>query len=501
VKRLNNFFAQITIEHLWALTVMVGIIAFLNTHPIRPHDFWWHIAIGRDILTSGQIPQVDIYSYTRNGMAYPSYQQFWLMEVVLYQLFKSGGAILVILAQTLLIAPAYFILMHIGWCLTGNWRAAAFGVLFAAALGFGNWNVRPQAISYLYGALLLLGIIEFRLSHRLRWLLVFPIVMALWVNSHGSFPIGLVLVGLWFAGESWQVLVKWIRDRRWQLQELLPAALALTLALLGCLVNPRGIGFVGYLTMMAGNSIVQNYILEWMPPNFNSLEGIIFFALFLASAVLLAISPRRPSFYQILTFILFGLLGLKYIRGIIWYGITMAPIVTYHLAALMTQAGVKPAPKPNAQTRRLNMVFVGALTLLAFLSLPWFKAYWPVVPGKAGLISAETPVAATQFMLDHQLPPQVFHDMAFGSYLIWNAQPDYKVFVDSRIELFPIEIWDDYLAISNGISGWEVKLDEYGVATLMLEPVKQTGLINAAAESPNWVEVYRDDQAVIFTRR
>jgi hypothetical protein len=214
VKRLNNFFAQITIEHLWALTVMVGIIAFLNTHPIRPHDFWWHIAIGRDILTSGQIPQVDIYSYTRNGMAYPSYQQFWLMEVVLYQLFKSGGAILVILAQTLLIAPAYFILMHIGWCLTGNWRAAAFGVLFAAALGFGNWNVRPQAISYLYGALLLLGIIEFRLSHRLRWLLVFPIVMALWVNSHGSFPIGLVLVGLWFADESWQVLVKWIRDRR-----------------------------------------------------------------------------------------------------------------------------------------------------------------------------------------------------------------------------------------------------------------------------------------------
>lgn len=501
MKRFSHYFHQITIEHLWALTVMMGIIAFLNTHPIRPHDFWWHIAIGRDIVTEGQIPQVDVYSYTRSGEPYPSYQQFWLMEVVLYQLFKWGGAILVILAQTLLIAPAYFILMWTGWRQTKNWRAAAFGVLFAAALGFGNWNVRPQAVSYLYGALLLLSIFEFRSSQQRRWLVIIPVVMAFWVNSHGSFPIGLVIFGIWLADESWKVLTGWIRNRQWQFEELIPAGTALILAVLGCLINPRGIGFVSYLSMMAGNSIVQNYILEWMPPNFNSLEGIIFFSLFIASAVLLAVSPRRPGFYQIITFIIFGILGLKYIRGIIWYGIVMAPVVTDHLAALMTQAGIKPAPKPDAQARRLNLIFVSALLLLAVLSLPWFKPFWPVVPEKAGLISAETPVTATQFMLDHHLPPEVFHDMAFGSYLMWNAQPDYKVFVDSRIELYPIEIWDDYLMISNGISGWEEKLDRYGVNTLMLEPVKQAGLIKAASASSEWIEVYRDNQAVLFTRR
>jgi hypothetical protein len=35
---------------LWCLTVIVGIFIFINTHPIRPHDFWWHITVGKEIL-------------------------------------------------------------------------------------------------------------------------------------------------------------------------------------------------------------------------------------------------------------------------------------------------------------------------------------------------------------------------------------------------------------------------------------------------------------------
>ena len=492
---------QLKIEYLWGLVALVGIFVFVNTHPIRPHDFWWHMAIGRDMVNAGKIPLIDTYSYTQPGDAYLSYHQFWLMEVVLYALYQAGGAILVILAQTMLITPAYILLMWISWRLTQSWRAAAFGGLYAAALGFGNWNVRPQAISYLFGALVLLGIVEFRRTRKRRWLLLFPVVMAFWVNCHGSFPIGLALAGLWLADESWQTFIHWIQHRQWSFQNWLPALAGFLMALGGCLINPRGIGFVSYLSMMAGNSVVQNFILEWMPPNFNSLEGILFFALFMLAVVLMALSPRRPSFYQMITFLLFGILGLKYIRGIIWFGIVMAPVVAEHLTALMDNAGVKPAPKATTQTSRLNQIFVIALLTLAFMSLPWFKQYWPVVPEKAGLISTETPIKATQYMLDHKLPAQVFHDMAFGSYLMWAAQPKYKVFVDSRIELYPMNIWDDYLAISAGQCDWEAKLAEYGISTLLLEPEKQLGLIQAASTSPNWQEVYRDNQAIVFTRR
>jgi hypothetical protein len=135
------------------------------------------------------------------------------------------------------------------------------------------------------------------------------------------------------------------------------------------------------------------------------------------------------------------------------------------------------------------------------ISLPWFKHLFPFVPAKQGLISVETPVQATEFMIENKLPPRVFHDMAFGSYLIWAAQPDYKVFVDSRIELFPENIWDDYWTITTAGRNWQTLLDTYQVNTLMLEPLKQFDLIEAADASSEWKRVYEDKAAVIFIRK
>ena len=501
MKHHYNSLTKFRIEHIWAVTVMMGIFLFLNLQPIRPNDFWWHMAVGRETWGSGHIPLVDTYSFTRAGEPYLSYHQFWLMEVVLYLVYKLGGAILVVLAQTAMIFPAYLLLLIIAYRLTRNWRAAALSIVFAFSLGFSNWNVRPQAISYLLGALVLWSITEFKRTQRKTWLLIIPITMVLWVNSHGSFPIGLALVAIWVAHESWTVLLLRIRVGKWSFKPLLPANLCLLFAILACLVNPRGFGFVGYLSMMAGNKIVQNFMLEWMQPTFNSLEGLIFFTMFLGSSVLLALSPRRPSMYQILTYLIFGALGLKYIRGSIWYGIVMAPIVAEHLSAVFDQLGVPSNSVSTRRTQRINQIFVGVLALLAFISLPWFKSYWPVVPENTRIIAAETPVDATQFMLEQGLRPQVFHDMAFGSYLIWSAQPEFKVFVDSRVELYPPQIWDDYYNIGNALYDWEDKLAFYGIKTLMLEIENQSRLIEAAAASPNWALVYEDSAAVIFTHR
>jgi hypothetical protein len=155
----------------------------------------------------------------------------------------------------------------------------------------------------------------------------------------------------------------------------------------------------------------------------------------------------------------------------------------------------------NPTARRLNMILTSFLALLAFFSLPWFKQYWPVLPEKAGLISYDTPVAATNFLLGNHPEGQIFNDMAYGSYLIWAAQPGYKVFVDSRIELYSDDIWMDYLAITNAQSDWEELLDKYQVNTLMIGVKDQAPLVDAVKASSAWQEVYIDPVAAIFTRR
>src|SRR5512145_2035902 len=184
---------SIPIEALWVATVLIGIFAFVNTHPLRPHDFWFHIAVGREIVATGSIPETDTFSYTAAGQPYDSYKSFWLMEVLLYGLYAWGGAVSVVFAQSLMVTAAYVIIFLAGWRASGNLRAGALGALFAAALGINDWNVRPQAITFVIGALFLLAIGELQRGGRRAWLLVFPFGMILWVNSHGAFVLGFAL--------------------------------------------------------------------------------------------------------------------------------------------------------------------------------------------------------------------------------------------------------------------------------------------------------------------
>jgi hypothetical protein len=137
---------------------------------------------------------------------------------------------------------------------------------------------------------------------------------------------------------------------------------------------------------------------------------------------------------------------------------------------------------------------------MGIISLPWFKNYLPLPAAKAGLISTETPVEATQFLLEENPSGRVFNSMSFGSYLIWAAYPQYQVFVDSRIDFFTEKVWIDYLNISNAVGDWESQLRDYGVNTLMLSPSEQPSLIQAVEESRDWQMIYEDAIAGIFVR-
>lgn len=519
IPRPREILNSIKIEHLWALTVLVGVFVFVNTHPIRPHDFWWHMAVGREILATGRIPQVDTLSFTMAGAPYPSYQAFWLMEVAMYLVYRLGGPAFTVFIHGLIIAAAYALLLWLGRRISGSWRTAAGGTLFAAALGFNDWNVRPQAVTFAIAALFLLAIHEYRRTHRRGWLAVFPLGMTLWVNSHGTFPLGLLLIGLWGVDEGWKALqnagLQW--STLWHAFKT--PGLVLVLSLAACALSPRGLGTFAYVSGMSGNAIIQNLVTEWAPPTLATLGGQLFFGGLLLCAAVLALSPKRPSPAELLTFLFFGALGIKTSRGILWFGLTLAPVLARHLNAIgewVRERGSEwesgrggegertpqdmgvaiPAPQ-SGMANILNAVLVGLLLLGAVFSLPWFKGLWPLAPEKAGLIAAETPVAATEVLLRERPEGPLFHAMSFGSYLIW-AAPEYPTFVDGRIELFTEEVWMDYIRISAAAPGWEAGLEKYGIQTLMLSSSEQAGLAAAVRESREWREIYNDATSALF---
>jgi len=500
---VKPFKFQLSIEHIWGLTALVGIFIFVNTHPIRPHDFWWHITIGQEILSTGKIPATDVFSYTANGNSYPSYQAYWLMEVFLYSIYKLGGPALMVFIHSLIITSAYAVIFWISKKTSKSWRIATFGVLFAAAMGLNDWNLRPQGITFLLASLFLLAIYEYWDSHQWGWLLIFPLGMLVWVNSHGTFIIGLLLIAIWFGQELWDVIKLRITENKKGLVKLLfTPGIAFGTTLLICLVNPQGFKIINYISTLTGSNVVQNLVTEWAAPKFNSLMGSIFFIGLMGSAVVLALSPKRPNFYQIVTFLVFGLLGLKTSRGIVWYGLVMAPILSEHISHIIRHLKIEnQAAKNTKGSPWLNIVFVVVILAMAVITLPWFKSRLPFPPAKAGLISSETPIKATEVLLAENPPGQVFNAISFGSYLIWAAYPEYQVFVDSRIELFPEQVWMDYLNISNAMGDWEAKLKYYGVNTLMLSPYEQSALLKAVQGSAEWDLMYKDDTAFLFERK
>jgi len=502
--KLDRLTRRISTEHIWVLAVMVGIFVFLNTHPIRPHDFWWHMAAGRHVATTGQIPTVATETFTSYGTPYPAYSVYWLAETAMYLIYSLGGPALTVFIHALVVGAAYALTLWLCYRRTRNWRVAALAAFFAAAMGVNDWNVRPQAgVFWLLPLFLLVQDIYEELGKD-RLLAVFPLGMVVWANCHGTFPIGLAAIALWLVEHVWRMLTQAARLTGTEVEKLSGrAAVALGAATLACLANPRGIGIIAYLRAMTTNPIVQNLVPEWMPPAFGSFSGTVFLIGLMMSATILAVSPRRPNARQLLSFLLFGFLALRTSRGITWFGLALAPTLAEHSSLILGQLGLAASGyRPHTRlTRIINTTLVSVIVLSGLLTLPWFKEALPMPALKVGLISHETPVAATEYLLSSSLPGKLYHDLGFGSYLVWAAQPAYPVFVDPRLELYSEELWRDYVSIATAGPRWEDILEDYNVGTLMLSPDRQSRLLAAAENSGNWIQVYEDKVSTILSHK
>ena len=165
-----------------------------------------------------------------------------------------------------------------------------------------------------------------------------------------------------------------------------------------------------------------------------------------------------------------------------------------------------PAFAWKCQRNLVNLGLIVALILPVIFTQPWwvdqitlpekFAKQYQQDSSNGPLIDAKTPLEAIEYL--RKTPGgNLFNDMSYGSYIIW-ALPEQMVFIDPRIELYPAELWLDYIRISAAIPGWEEQLEGYGIQTLMLSPQEQAGLIQAAQASGRWREIYSDTASVIL---
>src|SRR5580692_6200999 len=157
-------------------------------------------------------------------------------------------------------------------------------------------------------------------SQRRLWVL--PLLMLLWVNVHGGFLLGFVLLGIFWIGALWS----WWRARDSRLEELLQKVAAgarvrnLTLVsiatAIASLLNPYGWRLHEHIIGYLSNRFLMDHIDEFQSPNFHGLAPRCFLALLLLSMAVLMVRGRELRSSELLTALFVIYAGLYASRNI-----------------------------------------------------------------------------------------------------------------------------------------------------------------------------------------
>jgi hypothetical protein len=452
------------------------------------YDFWHHLARGRAMVEQGGIVNRDLFTCTIKGQ--PIQDIGWLAQVFYYEVYSRCGLPVLQLINSLLVALAIGIIVHIVWRQTGSMGIAAAAGTFAFLGSWQSLTLRPQTFSLVLFALLydVLVLAE----DRSYWLLAVPLVLALWVNLHGAFVAGLILIAGFTAGVTWEAWPDGLRRPRvwcWWLCAL--AAGAATLA------NPYGWGAY-YFVSQTATAATARPITEWLPPSPDLWVGK-FWILSLALVVLVLAAKPRPAVRDVVLILCFLPLAASSVRMVIWWVVIITPVLARAVAAL------RPATAPLVEAPgRAPAVCFAAIVGLAILSAPGLDRFNPLLPAarRAPSTTDQSLDGIVTYMAGHDAPGVIFCRFEWGAFLNYHLGPGFPVFMDGRIDAYPDRVWEEYANVSAGRPAWLGILDRYGINYLVLDRAyhAESGLLDVVETSGRWTMAHTAGEAVLFVR-
>ncbi len=466
-----------TLPQLWAL-VAVGLPMVVVVGYLGAIDLAYHIRAGDLMLHTQSLLRTDRFSFTAGGSAWLNQQ--WGAQVVLALVFKWLGWAGLAMAHAVLVGTI-FLFVYLACRAKGPpARISAWVSLAAFAASLVNLSLRPQLLGMAFFALALWLVVD-RKRHPLRFLAI-PVLVAVWANVHGSFIFGPLLAAL-----------AWVEDRRERPILARRTLLVGIASVAASFLNPFGPHVWSYVISLSRNSDITAHVVEWQAPSVRGPGGALFFLSVAAVAGLLARRQRLVPWTTITWLGVFFLIGLTAIRSTAWWALAAAPPV----AGLLVNQRSRPHRALPASALNTAIAFLLVIPSLALF--PWSLVGSPAdSPGKR---VPGAPVGLTR-ELQRLLQPgdRIFNAQAWGSWFEF-ALPRNPVFVDSRIELFPHSIWEQYRTVSNGRQGWQAILGRWRVRAVVVSSGQQESLIPLIRRDSGWTLAYKDDDGLIFLRR
>jgi hypothetical protein len=520
------------LSQAWALSLFqLGIVLFFcvffmyhNYVRIFHSDVWGHVAYGNWIIEHGRLPTEEPFVPLAAGV--PVFDTAWLGQVLLAGAVRVGEPEWLVHVFALTALATYLTLTATYYYQTRQIGVAVLAMIGVFLVGFGRHAiVRPEIFGCLSFAVViwLVARADSRSDRRPEsfcadpndwpmpwfvWLGV-PLVFAMWANLHGSFIVGIALLGCYVVGRAWDVLwetgepIRIVRDRtflRWTwLTEL---------ALLGTLANPHGMDLLVQTLLFPSHPNLKE-IIEWYPLQVVSLEGPSMVASWVLIAFLLRQSKARMTASDVLLLLVFNAAVCLRVRMIAWYGPVLMLALAPHLADALQQAAHWKvweewrAGWTYCGQKSLRYTLVAVLFVwVAFALSPISR---PVLGGKPRpdrhVYSRDTPLALTEYLQEH--PPQglVAAPQWWGDWLALKGPPEMNVMMTTNsVHVAPPTVWKDYLAIAGAAPGLEARLNRYRINTIIVCKSLQADLLAAVDRLSGWEVTYEDDVALVAVR-
>jgi hypothetical protein len=454
---------------LAAIALFLFTLAAFSPQVLGDGDTWSHVATGEWIIAHGAAPRADPFSHSMPGAPWTAHE--WLSEVLLALALRVGGWSGVVLLTSAAAAAAALI---VGLTAARQLRGAPLVLTVAIGLSLVTANLlaRPHVLALPLAAAWGAGLLAARDRGRAPPIGLAALMIA-WVNMHGGFIFGLLLIGP-FALEAVTeapVGARLLAARAWATFAL--AALAVAL------INPYGIdAFLLPFRLMSVENLSR--ISEWRPQDFSHIGTME-----LALLTLLGLTLIRPfSMPPIRAALLIALvaMALQHSRHQVLLGILAPMLLARPIAAAIGMGSA------GEEGRRIARIALTA-TVAAAPAIGGARLIAPIERTDG----ASAPISALRAVPPELRAKPVLNDYAFGGYLIFEHV---RPFIDGRAELYGDAMMSLYGRLQAGDEAdVESALKRYGIAWTIFAP--DSRMVAILDRKPGWRRLYADATAVV----
>lgn len=465
-RRGHPIWASIGTRGLVLLLLAWGVASYLSFSQalFNDGDTSWHLAAGRLILAKFTIPHTDPFSFTFYGQPWTAHE--WLSEVILAGVYSLGSWA----AVAVLIGMAVAALILILGLEIGRWlppRHMAVVLLAVIILLTPSILARPHVLAWPFLAAWTLILLRAREAERSPRL-ISALLMMLWANLHGSFVLGLLLIGIFGLEALLESKNPWADLKRWSTFGVA--------SLLAAVATPHGVnGLLFPLTVSAMQSLPL--IAEWRAMNIRE----DWLSLAIIAAVLLLLLYRRAK--------------LSLPRVLLVVGLIYLTVSHVRHLPILTIIGTLAIAKPIGETlgRREDSAENAKPLLLALLmGMLILTSVRMAIPFER-TDSATYPFDAIRHVPSELRARPVLNSYSFGGPLILEG---IRPFIDGRADLYGDAFMFNHKAIVEGDKhAFEAARRKWDIGWTMLAP--REGLVRVLDQEPGWRRIYADRWAVV----